>query len=460
MDSIPANVIDGTTGKPVPFFVDYPEEPAAKRGRTDSTEVVVQALQEMKVNILEVQRAQVELRRHILPGDLTGTPGDRAKKRRKQHEPTVSEMEEKPDLEPIVLPTAAIEAMSEADFNKAMAPLLASFKPKHILVNSETLQWNFPGIGKGSADYFAARCYSPRTSRDSRNFGVPAFRELVSALYEGKLQFEPADEDQLHRYLTGTSASRGMLYDKKGFLLMEVSGVVGVDKTLRALHKGKWSVRGALKFIQDFFEEDPPHDKRLQRCLDHGRLHVEAFLGRSQNTVYGVKRRQGDEEQLAMKIVTVDDAVYAARREHELLKNCFDLGLPVVQPVGDVEEVDVEIGAVYFLSKPIGAKVSKEFAKDNVGKIFESLAALHGKNRVHGDARLDNLISSNDKLLWIDLMQSPQSVECAKKRDIVTLCTSMGLKEGWEHDCAVSIDWCSPDFVAWVTASLKGTHSV
>ena len=130
MDSIPANVIDGTTGKPVPFFVDYPEEPAAKRGRTDSTEVVVQALQEMKemrqemkVNILEVQRAQVELRRHILPGDLTGTPGDRAKKRRKQHEPTVTEMEEKPDLEPIVLPTAAIEAMSEADFNKAMAPL-------------------------------------------------------------------------------------------------------------------------------------------------------------------------------------------------------------------------------------------------------------------------------------------------------------------------------------------------
>ncbi|CAE7858579.1 unnamed protein product, partial [Symbiodinium necroappetens] len=185
--------------------------------------------------------------------------------------------------------------------NEIMEPWLQKMVPQHFLVNCEDINW---GPGLGQPDFFATRCYvavSPKQKRKGSHYGRPALMDSVTALFDGKLDIQISHEDRLHALLSHTSASFGLLYDKKGFRLLIAHGERGTSKQLMEIWSGVWEQGGTLQFLAEKFAE-PAHERRLGACLADCGATMLGFLGQGGfGRVFKVKRKNAH---YAMKVAT------------------------------------------------------------------------------------------------------------------------------------------------------------
>ena len=142
-----------------------------------------------------------------------------------------------------------------------------------------------------------------------------------------------------------------------------------------------------------------------------------------------------------------------AELEVGALQKAYAAELPVVEPLCDAVHV-MENGS-YFLMRPVGQQVTKDFAQQNVRRILNTLHKLHEAGHVHGDARIQNMIiNSKKQLLWVDFLQTRGSFENSKIEDIKTLCKSMGVPASALSECT-DFSLTNKDFQHWVQEHLQ-----
>ncbi|KAL3665274.1 hypothetical protein V7S43_009902 [Phytophthora oleae] len=147
----------------------------------------------------------------------------------------------------------------------------------------------------------------------------------------------------------------------------------------------------------------------------------DTFLGRGAfGRVFKVTRNG---EVLALKIVE-QDSVGRLYDEEQALTNAQDSSLTVTpveevfkmavdKPVGDY---DSYVGAALLLC-PVGDPLPRPTTLEEVQQLFKLLWQLHTKGWVHGDPRVPNVIVSEGKLLWIDLMEPKEASTELKETD-------------------------------------------
>ena len=292
--------------------------------------------------------------------------------------------------------------------NLAIEKVLKLILPRHVvLVNCEKFVWQ---EGIGLPDFFAACCFIPKDvcKRESENYGIPALLDSVTALFDGKSagHMDGAAEDQMYRHLCRTAASYGLLYDAKKFQLMIVQRGKDTDKKLDEIWTGSWNQPGVVKFLSEQCERYQPAEELLLRlCLDKCKATVLGYLGSLGKGRFGrVLKVQHRKKHFAMKVVTDGDTL---EKEVERLKN--KKSLPVVVPAGAVHRIEGEVvrGAC-FLMTPVGEPMTLEHClkhKHAIPKICEALHACHNAELVHGDARIQNVIKGEERVLMGGLCQ-------------------------------------------------------
>ena len=402
----------------------------------------------------DLQQGQQDLRNQVLElrpnTDLTATPATRADRRRQTAR--VLRLDEGDET---VLPSTVLKALakakSEAEANAAMEAFLQTLKPEHFLVNCEHFDW---AANVGTCDFFASRCYVERQLKDQKKqrkgtlYGIPALLDSVSAVYEGKLNLMPRDEDQIFKQLNATTATHGLLYDKNGFTLLQVAGQQGQEKALQKIWYGRWNSKGVKQLFQDQFRDEPFEEELLGKCLASSKTHMLGFLGKGGNGMFFAVKR--GVQKMALKILKSKSD---AELEVGALQKAYEAKLPVVQPVGAAVQV-VENGS-YFLMKPAGQQVTKEFARQNVPRILNTLHKLHEAGHVHGDARVQNMIiGPRNQLLWVDFLQTRGSYDESKIQDIKMLCRSLGVPANTLDECT-DFSLTNKDFQRWVQEHLQ-----
>ncbi|KAE8982113.1 hypothetical protein PR002_g23622 [Phytophthora rubi] len=143
-----------------------------------------------------------------------------------------------------------------------------------------------------------------------------------------------------------------------------------------------------------------------------------AFLGRgAYGCVFKVRQGQND---LALKIVE-PWSVERLYQEKETLKNAQGTGLTAI-PAGEVIEIrsgtadNAVIGAALLMS-PVGHPLPRPASRQEVQDLFRLLWQLHAKGLVHGDPRVPNVIVSEGKPLWIDLVEVMKASTALKQVD-------------------------------------------
>eukprot|EP00971_Amphidinium_carterae_P261979 5196401-Amphidinium_carterae.2 len=420
---------------------------------------------ETKQNVMDTRQDVMETKKRLAPIPLSGTPATRAKERRVQaKEFRFEDKEGEGALSPEDLQSVRGH-QTEKLMNCAFRPILAKIVPKCFLVDSQAFKWE---AGVASGDFFAAQCYEPRVPGKSRKrkskaqegkecgalaredhesdgqpvggqaqevaeegaeedveeleaqpTGVPALMDSVTVVFEGKRDsIQQGDQDQLHRYLSATSADCGLLYDPDKFLLMVASGEIGTEKRVKEIHEGNWSQPGALPFLHEMCKRlEPPNEYHLRLTLQDSQTTMDKFLGKGNHgRVFQV---QGTDEIYAMKIST---DITLLEKEVERLRECRKYDLPVVEPKTDVLHVKdgSEVKCAYFLMQPVGKQITVKSCQTSLGlidKLFAALQAIHNRHIVHGDARIQNIIQLEDEdeknsclwTSWTHHLQHPEA---------------------------------------------------
>ena len=390
---------------------------------------VLQRLDDLQTGQQDLRNRVLELRPNM---DLTATPATRADRRRQ-----TARVVRLDEGDGTVLPSTVQKALEKADtegkVNAAMEAFLQTLKPDHFLVNREHFDW---AANVGTCDFFASRCYIERQVKDQQKqrngtlYGIPALPDSASAVYEGKLSLMPHHEDQIFKQLNATTATHGLLYDKKGFALQQVAGQQGQEKALQKIWYGRWHSKGVQKLFPDQFRDEPFEEQLLGKCLASSKTQMLGFLGKGGNgRVFAVKRGR---QKMALKILKSKSG---AELEVGALQKAYAAKLPVVEPLGDA--VHVVGNGAYFLMRPVGQQVTKDFAQQNVRRILNTLHNLHEASHLHGDARIQNMIiSPKNQLLWVDFFQTRGSFENSKIEDIKTLCKSVGVPANALSECS------------------------
>ncbi|KAG1706015.1 hypothetical protein DVH05_002577 [Phytophthora capsici] len=270
-------------------------------------------------------------------------------------------------------------------------------------------------------------------------FGV-AEKELYDCLilFERELTMDMKAFGKVIRYLGNLSPSAsacGILFDRRSFwLIKSYKGVIV------KVEMSTWVTKGSKEAFQNFITRNTsPWVMRLtMACSSLGVDVVEpdAFLGRgASGCVFKVTRSGKDV--LALKIVGEDMHIEDLTGEEMALSYAQYTGL-TVRPVGKVFEIEVPmpystptgeqygtvIGAA-LLSTPVGTPLPRPTTHEEVQRLFELLWQLHTKGLVHGDPHVSNVIVSDGKLLWIDLVEPKKASAALKTTDAKSITRSI-----------------------------------
>jgi hypothetical protein len=260
---------------------------------------------------------------------------------------------------------------------------------------------------------------------DGFRFGV-ADEALFDCLilFESKLTISEAAFGQVVRYLQNVcpeEAASAILFDRRSaWLIKSYKSIFKVEKTT-------WVRKGSKALLQKFIAESmSPWVTRLTKACSLLGVDVvegDAFLGRgAYGRVFKVLDRDG--QAFALKIVE-EHSIGRIYDEKMALASAQDTGL-TISPVGEVTEIldGAGAGAALLLS-PIGIPLPRPTTREEVHGLFGLLWQLHSKGLVHGDPRVPNVIVSDGKPLWIDLVEVKKASPVLKRVDANILARSI-----------------------------------
>ena len=363
---------------------------------------------------------------------------------------------------------------SESEVVKYLTPFLWALRTasdcsedacRYVLVNGENLAWlddpvtPLPSNLRLKPDLFRAPRICVEVHEGTRHqgsgdcyiFGRLADRQLqldgcVDEVYEGKLlDLTHKDFGELvnyHQLIRGVC--RGMLFNGSHFWLY-----ASLHGNAVQLVKGVWTAPGSASRIRRFFDEDKPQPKPLplvpllRHLLSVLRLRPApksgtAFLGGGgSGRVFAVERAEPSAhaaERMALKVVVGGaDAlwVHSLTREFRAMQDAATRGAPVVPVVTDSLRLLDNAGGGYLLAR-CGTPFNATASRSACAAAFESLAALHACDVLHGDARLPNLLRLDGAAAWVDLSANavdraeyPQAAAVARRADATALALSV-----------------------------------
>ncbi|KAK1938139.1 hypothetical protein P3T76_009289 [Phytophthora citrophthora] len=233
-------------------------------------------------------------------------------------------------------------------------------------------------------------------------FGV-AEEELFDCLilFESKLTITDAAFGPVVRYLQHLcpkASASAILFDRRSFWLIKShkSVVVKVEKAM-------WVNKGSKSLFKNFITNNisPWVAYLANACSSLGVDVVEgdAFLGRGANgRVFKVTGQS--QEVFALKIVE-KCSVGRLYREEKALAKAQHTGL-TISSVGEPIETPDSAALLLF---PVGESLPQPTTQEEVRNFFGLLWQLHENDLVHGDPRVPNMILTEKKSLWIDLVE-------------------------------------------------------
>ncbi|UIZ26272.1 hypothetical protein KXD40_002183 [Peronospora effusa] len=325
---------------------------------------------------------------------------------------------------------------NEADFHAFITPFLSSMLESCglVYVNSERYQWLSQGFKlyknkhlqpDGFATHPGMYRVKPKPQDyvhrpDGFRFGV-AEEELFDCLilFESKLSIFNAWFGQVVQYLQNLcpeASAYAILFDRQSFWL--ISSYKGY---VYRVQKAKWVDMGSKSLFQNFIcENTSPWVAYLTNACEALHVNVlegDAFLGRgAYGRVFKVTGQDG--KIFALKIVTDVERLY---RERRALLMAEHTGL-TIKPIGDVTET-MESGALLLC--PVGKPLPRPTTREKVRSLFYMLWQLHANNLAHGDPRVPNVILTEEKTLWIDLVIADNATPYLKRRDAEILTRSI-----------------------------------
>ena len=260
-------------------------------------------------------------------------------------------------------------------------------------------------------------------------------------IWEFKVQFLPVDRGKAYNYLLHlcrgdkVNIYQCILCDRDKFYIIKATNGVIISVVL-----WKWTQAGSRKAVLDTLSFRNNWLKLLIECssaLRARNVTVARDLGSGGfGRVFCARSTNGTE--MALKIV-LTVSLDSAQKQHLVISEFEKLTLLTKEKVPHVISVVHDsltlcevhgnvIGVAYFL-RDVGTPVTRENCQDRVfcQRLFYSLMSIHLKNHHHGDARVQNAIICEDKILWIDFLSTLVNFSSPnlKRKDIQTLIKSI-----------------------------------
>ena len=305
------------------------------------------------------------------------------------------------------------EFENEYHFNKEFHPELAKVFGEQRLFNTERNSY-LPASERTSNDKKPDWAIFEIPSLLKRNSAPKSFAsqeicyatppeellDLVTFIFEGKIgtgNLTPTDLAALLTYLAlllkeNHANPRGVLYNQREFIYVEYDHAIG---DLSLIERSTWATAGCREFLQKKCVP-PPAMQKLQRALLHGSFTPGRWLGRGRFGLV-LEAAKGDVV-YALKVVT--DHFNFFKAEFEKLSIAHKkAGHLVVQPVPD--SLVVGDGYAYYLMSDVGESSDGIYRRD----VFKLICALHLKEMVHGDPRVQNIVKLGTAYKWVDMRQ-------------------------------------------------------
>lgn len=348
---------------------------------------------------------------------------------------------------PAAIDAAALQALaecqSETELVKCLTPVLwrlcvagdeGDDACGYVLVNGENCRW-LDNLAEPlrphmrlKPDLFEAPrvCVKERAGTEKQGsgagfiFGGLAHRHLqrdgcVRKLFEGRLDvLTPAHLGELVKYQRLIPGEcRGMVFNGSQFWLL-----ASFDGYAEKLVRGLWAAPGSAHLVRRFFDDRAPPPPPLLPLLKQllsalrlcpARVEGSAFLGAGVSgrvfAVQSIEAATRRAQPMALKLVpAAASTTWLGDMTHEFkaLQDAAAVGSPVVPVVADSLRVLEGLGAGYLLAR-CGTPFDATASSAACSAAFESLAALHARAVLHGDARLPNLLLVDGHASWVDL---------------------------------------------------------
>lgn len=233
-------------------------------------------------------------------------------------------------------------------------------------------------------------------------------------------------------------SARAVLFDRTKCWLIKTfnyraeshSSVASGINYINSIEEILWVDSGSERVFLDFIVEalNPWMHLLWSACnvFSVNLVDNDAFLGAgATGRVFKVLR--ADNSMVALKIIRRDLSLLMV--ESTKMKAAENTGV-VATVLEDYKLLDNGNGAGMLIS-PVGVPMSREMlTEDIVMTIVRHLFILHSAGIQHGDPRVPNLIWSQQRFLWIDLMYSTFGSELGWEKDAQILSRSiLGLSE-------------------------------
>ena len=365
-------------------------------------------------------------------------------------------------------PTGEFE--DEYHFNSAMYDLLSGIFGADILFNSEWygyLPASDDPKNDNKPDWLLCAFSELCTSRDKPknkfakdiNYAADCI-PFLSGIIEGKMSkgsLMAKDVEPLFRYLkllgnAGHEKPRGIVYNRTEVLYAEYT----TDGGIKCVEKVDWTRLGDGSILKEKFE--PPRIvQALSLVLGENRsLMLSSYLrGGRFGQVFKVKK---EEKVFALKFVMDEDDFEKFRLEFKKLSAANNAAPDlVVHPVPDslVVKMDARVKHAYYLMDEVGT-ASKYLLRRQV---FYLLYRLHENGLSHGDPRLQNIISYNNSLKWIDMRDSHAGNSTDSMFndvvDVIGCCFNVSLDTVGRNE--VVVRWIREIYIRHISQEAMGT---
>ena len=219
--------------------------------------------------------------------------------------------------------------------------------------------------------------------------------------------------------------TRLILFDKTQCWLVEVlKGHVSEVKTF------KWRDAGSRTLLQKFVRLTPLTKVLAQACNQFNvTVEQDSFLGAGAFG-YVFRAKRSDNKFVALKVVVGSSdstSMLRLEKERSIMNQAHGLCPDTVMGIEEDGYAVLKDGGALLMSK-VGEHYSNLTPKD----IVDSLKTLHDNGILHGDARLDNVVSVDRKPVWVDFAESyvlpAEPMVNASRRELKQLKDCVGKK--------------------------------